>query len=55
MKYTVCRDLKSDHESLVERHLLEVESTTHSQKKKDVIHERKKKSFPLITVTLMNI
>ena len=26
--------------------VLEVESTTHSQKKKDVIHERKKKKFP---------
>ena len=55
MKYTVCRDLKSDHESLVERHCIRGWTNNPFTKKERTDSWKEKKSFLLITIILMNI
>ena len=46
MKYTVCRDLKSDHESLVERHCIRGWINNPFTKKERTYSWKEKKKFP---------
>ena len=46
MKYTVCRDLKSDHESLVERHCMRGWTNNPFAKKERTYSWKEKKKFP---------
>ena len=46
MKYTVCRDLKSDHESLLERHCIRGWINNPFAKKEKTDSRKEKKKFP---------
>ena len=46
MKYTVCRDLKSDHESLLERHCIRGWINNPFAKKERTDSRKEKKKFP---------